>query len=713
MDMQKTGDFIHAARKKLNMSQRALGEYLMVTDKAVSKWERGYACPDIEILKNMSVLFGCSISDILNGSTAVLTAQCASLHDSKLSDSKLSDSTAAAPDGAEIVHCDVDVTLDPDSAQYISPLLFGDNLEHTRASINGGLCAELLRNRKFVGFSARYGCAHEWYPIGEHTYFHFGSYGDAYTRHAEGYKMSRRYERNAQYITNYSDGTAGFGQKDIYLRGDTDHTFEIAVKATKEMDITVALTDRDRKVYDSKILTVHAGDYEEMSVILYAPREDFEARLEITFSDTETLMIGAVSLMPTDNFHGMRRDVIARMKELGIRVLRWPGGNFAGEYYWKDGLLPRNMRSPFQSYLWIETQPHTNGYDYHEINTDDFVALCREIGAEPFITLNPTWCTPEESAQWVEYCNGDETTEYGKLRIERGFEKPYNVQFWSLGNEAGYGHMEGANTAETYAKVVREHALQMLQVTPDLTLCSSGPYPNPDWIEGSVKALADIVSMVSLHRYTPYPSYMDEEAREQEYTAFVGSAHTHNADCIHTMRQQLGTLNVKISFDEWNAWYAWYRPGSVSEGIFAASFLNMLFLNADEYGIGMACHFESVNEGSIMVYPEKAVLAPAGIAISLMSQHAGGMVCALCRDVVATRKDGTLTCTLINRSFGQEKHFTLNNSRELISCEVYTSEDVVPTSTFRKESLAVSVEDACAKVVLPPHSIAVLKMKMD
>ena len=99
MDMQKTGDFIHAARKKLNMSQRALGEYLRVTDKAVSKWERGVACPDIEILKNMSLLFGCSISDIINGSTPVLEAQCASLHDSKLSDGKRS--VIPAPPGVD------------------------------------------------------------------------------------------------------------------------------------------------------------------------------------------------------------------------------------------------------------------------------------------------------------------------------------------------------------------------------------------------------------------------------------------------------------------------------------------------------------------------------------------------------------------------------------------------------------------------------------
>ncbi len=142
--------------------------------------------------------------------------------------------------------------------------------------------------------------------------------------------------------------------------------------------------------------------------------------LEFYFYGKATVTVGAFSLMNNDNFHGMRKDVIECMKQIGIKILRWPGGNFSGEYNWKDGLLPADMRSPFESYLGIETQPHTFGYDFHEINTDDFCALCREIGAEPFITINPAWNTPEESGQWVEYCNGDENTEYGRLRIERG-----------------------------------------------------------------------------------------------------------------------------------------------------------------------------------------------------------------------------------------------------------------------------------------------------
>lgn len=142
--------------------------------------------------------------------------------------------------------------------------------------------------------------------------------------------------------------------------------------------------------------------------------------MRITFAKRGCIHIGCVSLMNKDNFRGMRRDVIDAMKEIGIRVLRWPGGNFAGEYCWFDGLLPVDERAPFESCMALETQPHTLGYDFHEINTDDFIALCREIDAEPYITVNLAWNTPEENAAWVEYCNGDLSTEYGRLRAERG-----------------------------------------------------------------------------------------------------------------------------------------------------------------------------------------------------------------------------------------------------------------------------------------------------
>ena len=116
-------------------------------------------------------------------------------------------------------HETVNVVFDDTSGKTISPLLFGDNLEHTRGSVIGGISAEMLRNRKFVGKPGRYGCAHEWYVVGDKPALAFGH---PYTRHGEGYRMHRSHECNAQYITNYSIGITGIGQKDLYILADTD-----------------------------------------------------------------------------------------------------------------------------------------------------------------------------------------------------------------------------------------------------------------------------------------------------------------------------------------------------------------------------------------------------------------------------------------------------------------------------------------------------------
>lgn len=600
------------------------------------------------------------------------------------------------------------VSLRYDLEKTISPLLFGDNLEHTRGCINSGLSAEILRNRKFIGKPTRFGYAHEWYPIGEKTIF---SFGESYTRHGDGYKMQRMSEMNAQFITNYFDEKGGVGQKDLYFKKDTDYVFTVAIKALKEIKVDISIKSHSGEVYDIKSVIAEKGDYMEKSVILHTEKEDFEGRAEITFDGVGTIMIGAVSMMQADNFRGMRRDVIEKMKQLGTKLLRWPGGNFAGEYNWKDGLLPRNMRAPLQSYLWLETQPHTNGYDFHDINTDDFIALCREIGAEPFITLNPTWNTPEESAQWVEYCNGDETTEYGAMRAKNGHKEPYNVRFWSLGNEAGYGHMEGANTADAYQKAVRKHAEKMLEVSPDLTLCSSGPYPNEEWAKYSACALSDVAKVVSLHYYAHYPAFIDPDKKKQEYEELVGRVEEHCLPFIRTLREQLGDSGVAISFDEWNAWYAWYRAGSVAEGMFTASFMNMLLENAEKYGIVQACHFESVNEGAIQVMPDKVRLSPTGQVISLMNAHAGAKVCAIEKDVIATLKEGMITATLINRAFDEEKTFVLENTGEVAESKLYTSDDVVPGTAFEIKALPLNAENGKITCKLPPHSIAVIRTK--
>jgi alpha-N-arabinofuranosidase len=607
------------------------------------------------------------------------------------------------------LHQTIDISLDMESTKTLSPLYFGDNLEHTRDCVNSGISAQMLKNRKFVGLPDRFGCALSWYRIGEKTSFAY-SYLEAYTRHYEGYRMVRAHECNAQRITAFIPGIAGIGQGGLTVTEGTDYEFVLTAKVFSPMAVSVSLIGSNGDVLDRKELSLCGYEYASYSATLTPCGSDTDARLEITFCEAGTLTLGAVSLMPADHFHGMRRDVIALMKQMGIRLLRWPGGNFSGEYYWKDGLMPRDQRAPFQSYLWVETQPHTWGYDYHEINTDDFLALCHEIGAEPFITINPTWTTPQDNADWVEYCNGDASTPYGRLRAENGHPEPYGVKCWSLGNEFGYGHMEGANGPKEYAAEVRKHGEKMLSVDPGLRLCSCGPYPNEEWAKESAKALADISRVVSLHHYATYPEYVDPDKREQDYYTFISTPDTEYLPRMQQLREQLPD-DVTISYDEWNAWVAWYRPGSITEGIFAARLLNMMYMNAEKYGVSQICHFEASNEGAILVYPDRAVLTPAGQAIAAMRHHAGGIIRAIQDDVIATETDGILTLTLINRSYDRDKAFTFPKAGTVFSATLLSGDGVLPYSTFNETQPDILEENGSFRTVLPEHSIAVIRLQ--
>ena len=600
------------------------------------------------------------------------------------------------------------IVLNPDAEGQlpVSYDLFGCNLEHTRADIYTGLSAQMLRNRKFAGKpTACCGTAAEWYPIGEKTVFHLSF--DTYTRHSEGYHMHRAHECNAQSIfDSFEQPEAGFGQHEVSLVAGWTYDFAIVVKTAGAVKLAVSLTSRNgAAVYDTAVVDVDAPDWERVTLKLRADRTDMDADLRICLTGGGSMFVGAVSLMPEDNFRGMRRDVIERMKEMGITILRWPGGNFAGEYSWMDGLLPVDMRAPFQSYLGIETQPHSMGYDYHEINTDDFVALCREIGAEPFITINPCWNTPEENAVWVEYCNGDANTQYGRIRAERGFPEPFNVQLWSLGNEFGYGHMEGDNTPAGYCRIATANAEKMLETDESLRLCSSGPYPNKDWAENAAKPLAAVAPLVSSHFYGHQPLYFNAGSVEEEYYAC--------AEDVATMRRlileqrSLLTDDLKISFDEWNVWYAWYRPSSVTDGIYNALAAQMLIAEAEPCGIELACHFEAVNEGMIRVWPDRAELTAQGQMFRLMKNHAGGKLVFTAPEAVVTRKDGSLMATVVNASLDGEKEVDFTACGACTEAKLYSSTEILPPSYFSEIDVLAQVQSGTFR--MPPHSVLALR----
>lgn len=612
-------------------------------------------------------------------------------------------------------------SIDVDKTTPLSPYVFGHNLEHTRAAVNGGLSAQMLRNRKFAGKPSRNeGVCAEWSGIGEKTLFQQDL--QSYTKHIGNPDMRRSNEIRSQSVQNLVEGqVAGIAQDHLFLKGGETYEMRTVTRVSAPLTLLVELTDRDgTTVYASHSLELTPSpDWEVRAFDLTPAADDKDGLVRYTFTSRATVVFGALSMMPKDHFHGMRRDVVAHLKAIGPRLLRWPGGNFAGEYRWKDGLLPADQRAPLQAATEIETQPYTYGFDFHEVNTDDFIALCREVGAEPMITINIAWSTPAESAEWVEYCNGGEDTEYGKIRAERGHREPYNVRFWSLGNEMGYGHMEGPSGPEGYAALAGSHADAMLKVTPGLNLCSSGPYPNDEWARYSAAPLADKVKYISLHHYAGGGgSFITPEDTKRSYEEITGSFQG-NVNLAKRMRQSLDATgkDLHISFDEWNLWYSWYRPSCVLEGIYAALAMHFYINASAQLDIPIVCYFQPIGEGAILISPGSSRLTANGQVFAMMKAHQDGSVCEISGNddcsTAATLKDGVLTITLINSAYDTDREFRFAIKGKVMAARLLSSDDVAPHSFFTESGLEVKTGKKDFKTVLPPHSAAIVKLAID
>lgn len=157
-------------------------------------------------------------------------------------------------------------------------------------------------------------------------------------------------------------------------------------------------------------------------------------RLSLTSRTPANIVLGRVLLYPADHVNCADPDVIRLLRESRLPLLRWPGGNFVSGYRWRDGVGPVDERPTVPNPAW-------EGLEYNLFGTDEFIAFCRAVGCEPLICVNAGDGTPEESAAWVEYCNGKADTPMGKLRAKNGHAEPYNVKLWEVGNEI-YGRWQ-------------------------------------------------------------------------------------------------------------------------------------------------------------------------------------------------------------------------------------------------------------------------------
>jgi len=620
-------------------------------------------------------------------------------------------------------------------AGEISPLWFGHNLEHTRRCLWQGLSAQLIRNRKFAAGPGSDGVARHWYRIGpsgtcclmERTFGRWGEQGEAFVTRYDATPRRRDASMQRQRIEAFAAGArCGIGQAGIFLARGGGYEGVLALSADRALSVRVRVLGGDAAVEYVADVEARAGEWSEHRFEFTASTADADARLEITFDGPGMLCVGMASLLPAGHFLGMRPDVIALLKEIAVPILRWPGGNFAGSYRWKDGLLPVERRAPLPGGGIL---PDTNGYDDHEIGTDEFMALCRELGAEPWITINMSIEGPEDAAAWVEYCNGAADTTWGRLRADRGHPEPYRVRHWSLGNEMGYGHMRGPNAPEEYGEAAVACARAMRAVDPTIELFASGAWWQDEWYATALASIGDCCEHISYHEYTALIKDFEGERGRAELRRLASAGNATLAGLEHVRKRLDDSAPagkfLGISFDEWNVWHTWFRVPGVAEAIYVASMLNMFCRSARKVGMTTGAYFEPVNEGAILVEPGSARLTPAGRVFSFFRAHHGNELieteappAETPLDIAASVNDAEreLTVTLVNADPDAERPAEIAvagvNAIAGVKGDVLRSPDFLPQSRFVPDDLDVAVDATRAvTLVLPPLSVARLGIR--
>jgi alpha-N-arabinofuranosidase len=190
-------------------------------------------------------------------------------------------------------------------------------------------------------------------------------------------------------------------------------------------------------------------------------------RFAVTADKPGQFVIARVLLLPADHINRADPDVIRLLKESRLPILRWPGGNFVSSYHWRDGVGPIEQRPTLPNYAWGQQENNFFG-------TDEFIALCRAVGCEPMICINAGSGTPQEAAQWVEYCNGDAQTPMGRLRAANGNPKPYNVKHWEIGNELWGDWQYHWTTADGYVDRYRQFVKTILAADSTIRVYACG-----------------------------------------------------------------------------------------------------------------------------------------------------------------------------------------------------------------------------------------------
>ncbi|GIQ67909.1 alpha-N-arabinofuranosidase [Xylanibacillus composti] len=343
----------------------------------------------------------------------------------------------------------------------------------------------------------------------------------------------------------------------------------------------------------------------------------------------EGLWVGEDSPIP--NTKGIRNDVVAALKKLQIPVLRWPGGCFADEYHWKDGVGPKESRKRMVNTHWGGV------VENNHFGTHEFFDLCELLGAEPYICGNLGSGTVQEMSEWVEYMTFDGESPMANWRRENGREKPWKLKYFGVGNENwGCG---GNMRAEYYTDEYRRYQTYVRNYG-DNKLYKIAGGPNVDdyhWMEVLMREAAHLMDGVSLHNYTVPGSF----AQKKSATAFDES------DWFETMEKSLymDTLitrhtaimdqydpekRVGLIVDEWGTWFLvepgtnpgfLYQQNTLRDALVAALHFHIFHKHCDRVHMANIAQMVNVLQAMVLTEGSQMLLTPTYHVFEMFKVH--------------------------------------------------------------------------------------------
>ena len=449
---------------------------------------------------------------------------------------------------------------------------------------------------------------------------------------------------------------------------------------------------------------------------------------------------------PIPNVNGMRTDVVEALKAIKIPVLRWPGGCFADEYHWLDGIGPKAQRKRMVNTNWGHVV-EDNSFGTHE-----FMELCRQLGCAPYVNGNLGSGTVREMAEWIEYMNSEGDSTVVHQRWANGQKEPWRVRYFCVGNENwGCG---GNMRPEYYADEYRRYQT-FCRNYPGAKLYRIACGPNDsnyEWTQVLMERAVKYLDAITMHYYSLTGPDWEHKGKAKEFTkseyyellkkgAFMDELVTNHSKIMD--RYDPGK-RVGLIVDEWGAWHQveagtnpgfLYQQNAMRDAVLAAMHLNIFNRHCDRVVMANIAQTVNVLQSVVLTDGERMLLTPTWHVFDLFKAHQGAKAvdCFVETDSIgegrwqidrvsasASEKDHVVTLTVANCSMDEEasvdvrvqgRNAGYDVEGRILTAEAHAFNDFDNSPVASKPFTDFTTEGYCVGLKLPPCSVVALTVR--